>query len=470
VHLRQKNRHSFFNFIIIWLIWHNSKTSNPKKRISVMDNSNIESLQEALKYSPDNTPLRFLLADALLKLNRFDEAEHQYLTILQTGTNTRATLGLAHIYYARGSYSACNVILEELIETGRHDIETLILYTRALVKENAVGKAVEVYQKVLRLNPGYTNEELDSQLRARAAYTEPDEDDAAGLHFLQKPSVTFNDVGGMETVKKEIDLKIIKPLQHAELYKAYGKKAGGGILLYGPPGCGKTFIAKATAGQVNSKFLSVGLNDILDMWIGSSEKNLHGVFELARQNTPCVMFIDEIDALGASRSDMKQSSGRHLINQFLQELDGIEGNNDGVLVLGATNTPWNLDPAFRRPGRFDRIIFIPPPDYETRQAILRLKLQSKPAEDIDYSLVAKRTEHYSGADIDAIIDIAIEAKLEAAFLDGIPKPLTTKDLLEAIKKHRPSTQEWFATAKNFALFANDTGLYDDILTYLKIKK
>jgi SpoVK/Ycf46/Vps4 family AAA+-type ATPase len=277
-------------------------------------------------------------------------------------------------------------------------------------------------------------------------------------------------VGGMETVKKEIELKIIKPLLHPELYKAYGKKVGGGILLYGPPGCGKTFLAKATAGQVNARFISVGLNDILDMWIGNSDKNLHEIFELGRHNTPCILFIDEIDALGASRSDMKQSAGRHLINQFLQELDGIDKSNEGVLIIGATNTPWNLDPAFRRPGRFDRIIFVPPPDETTRESILKLKLKNKPIEAIDYSQLAKKTENYSGADIDAIIDIAIELKLESSFTDGIPKPIETKDLLSAIKKHKASTQEWFMTAKNFAMFANDAGLYDDILSYLKIKK
>ena len=254
------------------------------------------------------------------------------------------------------------------------------------------------------------------------------------------------------------------------MYKAYGKKIGGGILLYGPPGCGKTYLAKATAGQVNARFINVGLNDILDMWIGNSEKNLHDIFELARRNTPCVLFIDEIDALGASRSDMKQSSGRHLINQFLQELDGIDNNNEGVLILGATNTPWNLDPAFRRPGRFDRIVFVPPPDEISRESILRLKLKNKPIDTIDYGSISKKTENYSGADIDAIIDIAIELKLESSFSDGIPKPLDTKDIMNAVKKHKASTQEWFMTAKNFAMFANDTGLYDDILTYLKIKK
>jgi SpoVK/Ycf46/Vps4 family AAA+-type ATPase len=205
------------------------------------------------------------------------------------------------------------------------------------------------------------------------------------------------------------------------------------------------------------------------MWIGNSEKNLHNLFEIARANAPCVLFIDEIDALGASRSDMKQSGSRHLINQFLLELDGIEHSNEGVLILGATNTPWHLDPAFRRPGRFDRIIFVPPPDEKTRESIVRLKLNQKPVQQIDYAKIASKTTNFSGADLDAIIDIAIELKLESSFTDGIPKPIETSDLLQAIKKHKPSTQEWFMTAKNFALFANDSGLYDDVLNYLKIK-
>jgi SpoVK/Ycf46/Vps4 family AAA+-type ATPase len=322
------------------------------------------------------------------------------------------------------------------------------------------------------MDPSFADEELDSELRFRSSGSMSDAtstgDDSE--RFLERPDIRFADVGGMQSVKKEIEMKIIRPLLHPELYKAYGKKAGGGILLYGPPGCGKTHIARATAGEVNARFISVTLNDILDMWIGNSEKNLHEIFELARRNTPCVLFIDEIDALGASRSDMKQSAGRHLINQFLQELDGVDSTNEGVLVLGATNTPWNLDPAFRRPGRFDRIIFIPPPDEETRESILRLKLKNRPVDTIDFRSLAAKMEKYSGADIDAVIDIAIEAKLESAFVDGIPKPIGTKDLQQALKKHKPSTQDWFMTAKNFALFANDGGLYDDILAYLKIKK
>ena len=325
-----------------------------------MNDSTISSLREALQHSPDNVPLRTLLADTLLSLNRLEEAEIEYSTLLKLTPDTKPKIGLARVFFQKGNYSACNVILEEVIDNGTNDINAFTLYAKGLLKENSIAKAIDVYKRALSIDPNYFDEELDSQLRLRGTRETPDTDEEdeeeVDNRFLQKPDINFADVGGMETVKKEIELKIIKPLLHPELYKAYGKKIGGGILLYGPPGCGKTFIAKATAGQVNAKFLSVGLSDILDMWIGSSEKNLHEIFELARRNTPCVLFIDEIDALGASRSDMKQSAGRHLINQFLQELDGIDSTNEGVLIIGATNTPWNLDPAFRRPGRFDRIV------------------------------------------------------------------------------------------------------------------
>lgn len=435
-----------------------------------MNENTINSLREALKHSPDNTPLQLLLAETYLSLNRLEEAEIEYTVLVNKSNDDKAKVGLATVFFKKGSYSACNVILEEMIDNRTNNLSVFTLYAKALLKENAISKAIEAYKKALTIDPKHFDEELDSQLRHKGNHEEVENGDELDNRFLQKPNINFNDVGGMDTVKNEIELKIIKPLLHPELYKAYGKKIGGGILLYGPPGCGKTFIAKATAGQVKAKFISVSLNDILDMWIGNSEKNLHEIFELARINTPCILFIDEIDALGASRSDMKQSSGRHLINQFLQELDGIDSSNEGILIIGATNTPWNLDPAFRRPGRFDRIVFVPPPDTTSRESILNLKLLNKPTASIDIQLIAKKTENYSGADIDAIIDIAIEQKLESSFLDGIPKPLETNDLISAVKKHKPSTQEWFSTAKNFALFANDSGLYDDILTYMKIKK
>ena len=199
---------------------------------------------------------------------------------------------------------------------------------------------------------------------------------------VERPKTTFRDVGGMDVLKEEIGIKIIYPLQHPELYRAYGKQIGGGILLYGPPGCGKTHLARATAGEISAGFISVGINDVLEMWIGNSERNLHGLFAQARENKPCVLFFDKVDALGGRRSDMSSGNSRQLINQFLAEMDGLSGNNDGVLILAATNAPWHVDPAFRRPGRFDRILFVPPPDEAARAAILRIHCQGKPLENI----------------------------------------------------------------------------------------
>lgn len=434
----------------------------------------IDNLKEALQFSPTNIPLKMLLANSLFKLYRFDEAKEQFEEVINLESNNKeAKIGLSKLYFHNNEYSKSVVILDDILKNDNSNLEALLLYTRVLVKENSLAEAIVYYQKVLSINPGFVDDELDSILRLpneSASDFENDDSENEKSYLTTKPNVNFEHVGGMNEVKKEIELKIIHPLNFPDLYKAYGKKAGGGILLYGPPGCGKTFIAKATAGQINSNFISVGLNDILDMWVGNSEKNLHEVFEYARKNKPCVLFFDEIDALGASRSDMKHSSNKVLINQFLQELDGVDTNNDGVLILGATNAPWHLDNAFRRPGRFDRIIFVPPPDDAAKASILEIKLKDKPTDKIDFQKIIKTLLDFSGADIEAVIDIAIEDKLQTAFKTGIPEPISTNNLIDAAKKHRPSTKEWFQTAKNFALYSNESGLYDPILTFLKIKK
>jgi transitional endoplasmic reticulum ATPase len=434
----------------------------------------IESLREALSLSPDNLPLRLLLADHLLKANQLNEAEVEFRTVLTQDTNNKtAKRGLSKIYFEQKKYSTAIVILEELAEM-ENDVDLWIMLSKASLRNEEPAKAIEYYKKALALNPAYKDEELDSNLKqssqGNTSMDEAIQSIEEEMREFERPSINFDDVGGMERVKEEINIKIIQPLQHPDLYKAYGKKIGGGILLYGPPGCGKTHLARATAGQIKASFLSIGIHDVLNMWLGNSERRLHELFEMARRQTPCLLFFDEIDALGASRTDMRQSSAKMLINQFLMELDGVDYSNDGILVLGATNAPWHLDSAFRRPGRFDRIIFVQPPDVTSRESILNITLKGKPISDIDYKTIAKETSDFSGADLKALIDVVIEDKLRDSFKSGIPQPIVTKDILKAVKQVKPSTKEWFNSARNYALYANESGLYDDILDYLKIKK
>ena len=446
--------------------------------MSTPDAAAVQALRTALEHSPDNVPLRQHLADVLLGLNRVDEAEQEYRRALaQAPDSAPLKLGLAHAYYQQGKNTPALVVVEDLLRADRPPARAHLLHARLLFRAGDVAESVRQYREAVDADPSVADAEFAGRLGIGAGEGEEvvegrmrqpvEEEPPPANGPVERPRVTFWDVGGMEPVKDEVRMKIIHPLAHPELYKAYGKKAGGGILLYGPPGCGKTHIARATAGEIKAGFLVVGINDILDMWIGQSERNLHEIFEQARRARPCVLFIDEVDALGANRSDMRHSGRQMLINQFLSEMDGIQASNEGVLVLAATNMPWQVDSAFRRPGRFDRMIFVPPPDAPARAAILRILCRDKPVQDVDYDLVSKRTDHFSGADLKGVLDRAVEAKLREAIKDGVPRPLTTRDLTAAAAEAKPSTREWFATARNHALFANQGGTYDEILKYLK---
>jgi transitional endoplasmic reticulum ATPase len=424
----------------------------------------LAALREAVRLTPNNIPLRQHYAEGLgLAPN-----------------SAPLRMGLARAFLAQKKNSHALALIEDIVKQPGAPAKAFILHARLLQAVGETEQAVDQYKRAIELDPQVRDEALAERLgvepepeenpyidgKVRASWQEPAPQPAVEL---EKPDTSFADVGGMEKIKEEIQLKIIMPLKHADLYRAYGKRTGGGILMYGPPGCGKTHLARATAGEINASFIAVGINEVLDMWIGASERNLHEIFENARNHAPCVLFFDEVDALGASRSDMRQSAGRNLINQFLAELDGIKSANDGVLILAATNAPWHLDSAFRRPGRFDRIIFVPPPDRDARVAILQIQLKGKPTEDPDLDHVARKTEGFSGADLKGLVDYAIEQKLREALRAGTPKPITTKDLLNAAGNLKPTTKEWFSTAKNYALYSNQGGAYDEILTYLKMK-
>ncbi|MFI0925275.1 ATP-binding protein [Streptomyces sp. NPDC021012] len=296
--------------------------------------------------------------------------------------------------------------------------------------------------------------------------------DAAAWDVDAPGAVRLADVGGMDEVKERLEAAFLAPMRNPELRRLYGKSLRGGLLLYGPPGCGKTFIARAVAGELGANFLTVSLSDVLDMWIGASEKNIHDIFETARRQAPCVVFLDELDALGAKRSRTHHSGLRNVVNQLLTELDGIASGagNEGVFVLAATNVPWDVDIALRRPGRLDRTLLVLPPDAAAREAILRYHLRERPIEAVDLGKLVKATEDFSGADLAHVCETAAEAALLDSARTGSVRLITTKDLLGAAKQIKPSTEPWFAAARNVAMFANEGGLYDDLLAHLKRKR
>jgi transitional endoplasmic reticulum ATPase len=455
----------------------------------------IVALREAVRLAPENIPLAEHFARTLLSLMRYEEAEQHCRMMLAKFPNSKSLMLLmAECYYRQSKNSHALAIVETMIDGKDVYPPGLVLYARLMFRAGSVSTAVASYKQAIDLDESVEDGEFASLLGIQSGRESADSDDEFGLDSMdeevfdgrlrhtsedlddrqaeaqvERPKITFKDIGGMTKVKDDIRVKIIYPMTHADMYAAYGKKVGGGILMYGPPGCGKTHLARATAGEVQAKFMSIGINDVLDMWMGNSERNLHSLFEQARRSRPCVLFFDEVDALGASRSDLRQSAGRHLVNQFLAEMDGVDSNNDGVLILGATNAPWHIDAAFRRPGRFDQVIFVPPPDSMARGEILRILIEGKPVQDVDCDQIAAKAVDFSGADLKAVVDRAVEGKLQDAVRTGRPTPLTTKDLLASLKIVKPTTREWFATARNHALYANQGGAYDDVLQYLKLK-
>ena len=294
--------------------------------------------------------------------------------------------------------------------------------------------------------------------------------DEASAYDAENTGLTLADVAGLDEVKKRLEAAFLAPMRNPELRKLYNKSLRGGLLLYGPPGCGKTFIARAVAGELGARFIAVSFADIIDMFVGQSERNIHELFEIARRNAPCVLFLDEVDAIGQKRSQLRHTPMRSAVNQLLLELDDISGNNEGVFLLAATNHPWDVDSALRRPGRFDRTLLVLPPDGAAREGVFRYHLKDRPVAGIDLGKLAKQTDGYSGADIAHICETAAERALMDSVRRGEPRMIGTPDLEAATAEVKPSLGAWFETARNVALFANEGGTYDDLAAYLRKRR
>src|ERR1700722_1677585 len=298
----------------------------------------LDSLRRAVEAMPDDVPLRVHLATLLLRAGQRDEAIRHVGAVLQRDPGNTVALGLLR----EGPAAA---------ETRDFPAERSVVRPAPASPAEARGEAAG------GRSPQYDWSQAEDELRdvLPAMFVgDPDAEDpaaaaaglgAAGAYDAERAGLTLADVAGMTEVKQRLEAAFLAPMRNPELRRLYGKSLRGGLLLYGPPGCGKTFIARAVAGELGARFIAVSFADIIDMFVGQSERNIHELFEIARRNAPCVLFLDEVDAIGQKRSQLRHTPMRSAVNQLLLELDDISGNNEGVFLLAATNHPWDVDSA-----------------------------------------------------------------------------------------------------------------------------
>lgn len=456
--------------------------------LSGMD-SVIDALRHAVTALPQDVDLRLHLADTELKAGRVDDAIADItaaLTLDPTHATARTLMARA-IAAATPTQATPVAQVPDTPSTGvlaDREVRASAPVEQAPVDQAPVNQApadgasseggdAGVADQAPHGSFDWSRAESDLGSSVPPPFVEVEVDDEPGdsddLFQVERPRTTLADVGGMVEVKRRLTVSFLAPLRNPELRRMYGKSLRGGLLMYGPAGCGKTFIARAVAGELGASFLSVGVSDVLNRWLGESENNLHRLFMQARRQAPCVVFLDELDTLGHRRADAS-SSMLPIVNQLLTEMDGFADSNDGVFVLGATNQPWRIDPALRRPGRFDRTVLVLPPDEPARQAVFHHHLASRPVAGVDLARLARRTDGFSGADIALVCESATEVALMDSVRTGEPRMITMDDLERAAGGVRSSIGPWLETARNIVTYGEDDGTFADLRAYLKRAK
>lgn len=406
-----------------------------------------EALERLLLSDPFNGELRSRYAESLLEADDAQAALAQFeLLIRQSPDSAPAQVGAA----------------------------------RALLALGRAEQAGRTYLNARQLKGFAPDAALEAHLAATTRTSAPKFTVVAGgrsdnvvelaLPVVAQEPCRFDDIAGLEDLKRTLRLQIIEPFLKPGLFAKFKKRAGGGVLLYGPPGCGKTMMARAVATECKAEFMSVGISDVLNMYIGESERNLAALFQKARHSRPCVLFFDEIDALGFARSKAHSEHTRQIVNEFLAQLDGFGTDNQEVLILAATNMPWDVDSALKRPGRFSRQVFVPPPDEAARARIVELKLSGVPHENIDARAIASATPHFSGADIEGVVELAKDYVLEEHLTQNIERGLQQQDLIKAVHAATASTLDWLRTARNLVKYAGADDAYSEVGRYLKTHK
>ena len=439
----------------------------------------LDSLRNAVSAMPDDVTLRLHLASLLLRAGQRDEAVRHLGAVLQREPGTGAALAM--LTGPHPSAPAGPAVSSERTAVAPEDPAAASPEPDAAPPSSPADAAPATPSGGGRSDGGggddatasYDWSQAEDELRdvLPAMFVGDAGSTSAGLdearaYDAEAAGLTLADVAGLTEVKQRLEAAFLAPMRNPELRKLYGKSLRGGLLLYGPPGCGKTFIARAVAGELGARFITVSFADLIDMFVGRSERNIHELFEVARRNAPCVLFLDEVDAIGQKRSQLRNTPMRSAVNQLLLELDDVASDNTGVFLLAATNHPWDVDSALRRPGRFDRTLLVLPPDGPAREGVFRYHLRERPVGGIDLARLSRLTDGYSGADIAHICETAAERALLDSVNRGEPRLIGQADLEAAVSEVRPSLGTWFDTARNVALFANEGGAYDDLVAYL----
>lgn len=386
-------------------------------------------------------------------------------------------------YYNRGLAYACKEDYDRAISDINKVIalkpefaEAYHVLGLAYEYKNIPDQAIEAYNKALRINPNFKDAQNRLELvmakkereKEKAAAPAPaalketkiEEGQIKEVAFFEKPKMNFLNVAGMEWLKEIIRKYIVYPFKNPKLAEKYGMRAGGGVMLYGPPGCGKTYIAKATAGECDANFIVARISDIVDMYAGNTEKNLHKMFVSARQNTPSILFFDEMEALGGKREGEQQQHMKMAVNQMLAEMDGIDSSTENVLVMGATNMPWDVDPALRRSGRFGTMVYIPPPDWRSRVAIFKLECKNRPIGRIAWNRLSMATIGYSSADIKQIVKEAAMIPWEMEYRTGKGRSITTGDFIRVMRQRKSTLPPWYQLVEKEIVGKKETQYID----------
>lgn len=398
----------------------------------------IESLQRAVAAAPEDAALQLHVARLLLDAGRPAEALPHVTQVLSVAPGDPAAIGL--------------------------------LAQASAVLSGGAAAAAPGAPQVPAAGSGFDWSAAEAEVDGLTPPVFVDGPPEPAVEEAERPDLRLSDVGGMQQVKDRLEAAFLAPMRNPELRRLYGKSLRGGLLMYGPPGCGKTFLARAVAGEMGAAFYSVSLADVLDVWIGASERNVSAIFDTVRRNAPCVLFLDEVDAIAQKRSQVRGSAVRGTVNQLLTELDDVSERNEGVFVLAATNAPWDVDSALRRPGRLDRTLLVLPPDPAAREAVLRYHLRHRPVAGVDLRKLVKATDGFSGADLAHLCDSAAEQALLDSARSGVARMIEQRDLEAALRDVSPTTGPWLEAARNVAQYANESGQYDDLHAYLRARK